>query len=378
MRIGMLCHYYPPHAGGIEIVVWNLARSLSARHEVTIVTSAIGGVDSATVVGTSVEDGITIVRTPAYNVTERFGIPYPVPAGGGLSAAVRSLASADVVHAHGALYAGSMHAASLARRNDVPLVVTEHVGFVEYRSRIVNAVESVAWGTVGDRVIGATSVLATINTRTEQWLRDRYPTTDIRFIGNGVDTKRFLPRVASERSEMRRAFGLPDDRPLVLFAGRDSDKKNLDAVLEMSRDEFHLVVCGARRGLVADGLTDLGLVPHDRMPKLFGCMDVMVQASTGEGFPLVVQEALASGVAIAILWDAGYDSSLDREVVVACDSVEQIAGAVRSLAVNEALRHRLSRAGRAWAEHHWSWDATAQAYEAVYTELAGARRRLAA
>jgi D-inositol-3-phosphate glycosyltransferase len=373
MRIGMLCHYYPPHAGGVEIVVWNLARSLAHRHEVTIVTSAIGADE-----GTSVEDGITIVRTPAYNVTERFGIPYPIPAGGGLSAAVKSLASADVVHAHGALYPGSIHAATLARRHDVPLVVTEHVGFVQYPNRIVNAVEAAAWGTVGDRVIGSTSVLATINTRIEGWLRDRYATTDIRFIGNGVDTKRFYPRASSERADARRAFGLPDDRPLVLFAGRDSDKKNFDAVLEMSREHFHLVVCGARRGLKTSGLTDLGLVPHDQMPRLFGCMDVMVQASTGEGFPLVVQEALASGVAIAILWDAGYASSLDRGVVVACDGVEQIEGAVRSLAVNEALRHRLSRDGRAWAERHWSWEATAQAYESVYTELAGAKRRLAA
>ena len=71
----------------------------------------------------------------------------------GLGDAIRALASADVVHAHGALYAGSIHAARLARRDRVPLVVTEHVGFVDYRSRLVNAVESAAWAMVGDRVI---------------------------------------------------------------------------------------------------------------------------------------------------------------------------------------------------------------------------------
>ena len=76
----MLCHYYPPHPGGIEIVVWNLARALASRHEVTIVTSAIGSTT-----GTSVEDDITVVRTPAFNPTEWFGIPYPVPAGSGLA-----------------------------------------------------------------------------------------------------------------------------------------------------------------------------------------------------------------------------------------------------------------------------------------------------
>jgi glycosyltransferase involved in cell wall biosynthesis len=373
MRIGMLCHYYLPHPGGIEIVVWNLARALAERHDVTIVTSAIGAA-----AGTTTEDGVTLVRTSASNVTERFGIPYPIPVGPGLRTAVKALASCDVLHAHGALYAGSVHAARLARRQAIPLVLTEHVGFVQYPSRIVNAVEAAAWSSIGDRVVGSTRAVATINARIERWLRDRYSGADIRFIANGVDTARFHPATPWERSSFRRELKLPEDRPLVLFAGRDSDKKNLDAVLSMPRDDFHLVICGAQRGLQADGLTDLGILPYDRMPRLFRAIDVMVQASTGEGFPLVVQEALATGVAIAILWDPGYATSLDRGVVAACDTVEQLAGAVRSLAVDDAFRCRLAREGRAWAERHWSWQATARAYEALYADFAKPGQRRAA
>jgi hypothetical protein len=40
------------------------------------------------------------------------GIPYPIPIGGGLRDAMRSLTSADLLHAHGALYATSIHAAA--------------------------------------------------------------------------------------------------------------------------------------------------------------------------------------------------------------------------------------------------------------------------
>ena len=370
----MLCHYYPPHMGGVEFVVWNVARCLAARHEVTIVTSAIGSE-----VGTSVDDGITIVRTAAHNLTERFGIPYPVPAGNGLARAVQELASVDVMHAHGALYPGSIHASRVARKHDVPLVLTEHVGFVQYPSRIVNAVEAAAWSTIGDRVVAATSALATINTRIQHWLATRYPTVDLRFIGNGVDTRRFFVRPHSHRADLRREFGLPDDKPIVLFAGRDSDKKNLDAVLAYPRDAFHLVICGAKRDLRAPGVTDLGLVPYDAMPRLLSASDIMIQASTGEGFPLVVQEALSSGVPIAILWDSGYATSLDRNVVAAADTIETLGVTLTSLATNEALRHRLARDGRAWAERHWSWEATADAYEALYVEVVGkSRRRLAA
>jgi hypothetical protein len=38
----MLCSNYPPHPGGLEVMVQNLARGLARRHEVTVVTSAFG------------------------------------------------------------------------------------------------------------------------------------------------------------------------------------------------------------------------------------------------------------------------------------------------------------------------------------------------
>jgi len=360
----MLCHNYPPHPGGLEVMVRNLACGLARRHEVTLVTSAFDGAE-----GRSEEDGFVVHRVPAFHATEGMGIPYPIPTGRGVSDALAALASADLLHAHGALYPTTIHAARLARRRAVPLVVTEHVGFVEYGSRVVNAVEAVAWSTIGDRVMRATSAITTYNSRVQHWLGTRYPGSDIRFIGNGVDTAAFRPRTTAERSELRRSFGVPDDRPLVLFAARQSEKKNLDDVLAITRDDFHLVVCGATRGLSGANLTDLGLVRYDRMPELFGCVDALVHASTGEGLPLAVQEALASGVPIALLWDPGYAAWLDRDAVAACDSLEQLGPAVHALASSEARRSELSRAGRAWTERHWSWDVTVAAYEQVYADV---------
>jgi glycosyltransferase involved in cell wall biosynthesis len=368
----MLCHNYPPHPGGLEVMVRNLASGLAKRHDVTLVTSAFDGAE-----GTSVEDGMIVHRVPAFHATERVGIPYPIPMGRALEIALRALTSVDLLHAHGALYPTTIHAARLAKRRTVPFVVTEHVGFVEYGNPVVNAVEAVAWSTIGDRVMTTSNAVTTYNSRVQQWLGRRYPSREIRFIGNGVDTTAFRPRRASDRSELRRSFGLPDDRPLVLFAARDSEKKNLADVLRFTRDEFHLVVCGATRGLTGTGLTDLGIVPYDRMPALFGCVDAMVHASTGEGFPLAVQEALACGLPIALLWDPGYAAWLDRSVVSACDSIPELETAVRSLAADETVRCRLARAGREWTERKWSWDATVQAYEDLYGHVTNTKRKSA-
>jgi D-inositol-3-phosphate glycosyltransferase len=360
----MLCHNYPPHPGGLEVMVRNLARGLARRHDVTLVTSAFDGAE-----GKAVEDGMTVWRVPAIHTTERVGIPYPIPMGDMLGAALRSLTSVDLLHAHGALYRTSIHAARLSRRRAVPFVITEHVGFVEHGNPMVNAVESVVWSTIGDRVMKDTNAVTTYNSRVQEWLGKRYPARDIRFIGNGVDTATFRPRRSEERLALRRSFGLPDDRPLVLFAARDSEKKNLGDVLKLTRDGFHLVVCGTARGLKGENLTDLGIVPYDRMSGLFGCVDAMVHTSTGEGVPLPVQEALASGLPIALLWDPAYAAWLDRSAVAACDSIEQLGEAVRSLAADATLRCRLSRAGREWTERKWSWDATVQAYERLYADV---------
>ena len=360
----MLCHYYPPHSGGVEIVAWNLARRLAERHEVTIVTSASNGTH-----GVTDEDGIVVHRVPSVHATERFGIPYPMPIGPGFNAARRALATVDVLHAHGSLYLGTLEAARVARRRRVPLVITEHVGFIRYSRRAVNVVEALAWSTIGNRVMSATSAVATINSRIHGWLEARYPESNLRFIANGVDTVKFRRRPDGERAAARRSLGLPEGVPLVLFVGRDSEKKNFDAVLNVPRDHFHLVVCGARRDLRAERVTDLGIVPYDRMPDLFASVDAMALASTGEGFPLVVQEAMASGVPVALLWDPGYTASLDRTVVASCDSTAELAETLTRVASDADLRARLSAAGRAWAEQRWSWDATTRSYEQLYADV---------
>ena len=40
MRLGILCHNYPPHPGGLEVMVRTVATQLARRgHQVTVMTS---------------------------------------------------------------------------------------------------------------------------------------------------------------------------------------------------------------------------------------------------------------------------------------------------------------------------------------------------
>jgi glycosyltransferase involved in cell wall biosynthesis len=313
-------------------------------------------------------------RLPAVHATERAGVPYPVPLGKGAAAANRALAESDVLHAHGSLYLTTAYAAGLARRKNVPLVVTEHVGFVVYPSAFLNSVQRAAWRLIGDRVIGAAAGIATFNERVASFLRGRYPRARLVSLPNGVDTARFHPGSQQERRAIRARLSLPQDLPIALFAGRDAPKKNLRFVLGIPRDVFHLVVCGDVRGLHGERLTDLGLVPHAAMADLYRAADFLVHAASGEGFPLTVQEALACGLPVILLWDEGYGASIDRDAVLACSTLEQLSRAVRAVAVDPEHLGELSRRGRAEAENRWSWDATARSYLELY-RVCGARAR---
>jgi glycosyltransferase involved in cell wall biosynthesis len=365
----MFCHNYLPHPGGVEVMVWNLARGLAERHEVVLVSSAYGGSS-----GVTREDGIEVHRLPSCHLTERMGVPYPVPLGPGVARALGAAATADVVHAHGALYATTLMARRAARRARAPLVLTEHVGFVEYANPVVNAVQRLAWKAIGDRTVKRSGAVVALSERVLEWLAERAG-REVKFVGNGVDFARFRPRSAAERRTLRESFGLPESEVLAIFAGRDSAKKNLDVALAAPRRNFTLVLCGAARGLRADRLIDLGVLPHDRMADLFACVDVMVHPATGEGFPLAVQESIASAVPVVLLWDDGYRRLLPRELVVACDTTSEVAPKLAALTADPARRAALGAAGREWAERHWSWAANVAAYEGIYHEAVADARQ---
>src|SRR6202035_634869 len=140
------------------------------------------------------------------------------------------------------------------------------------------------------------------------------------------------------------------------FVGRQSEKKNLEWMLERPRRGFRLVVCGAARRLPAD-VVNLGVLPHERMPELYAAADLMINPSAGEGFPLALQEAMASGLPVALLWDPGYERWLDRAAAASCDTLAELEETVEALAADPAAPGALAQRARAWAEDRWSWGA---------------------
>jgi D-inositol-3-phosphate glycosyltransferase len=355
MRIGIATHNYPPHLGGLEAIVHELTRGFARRHEVIVVSTAWQGES-----GVTSEDGATVHRLRAWHGAESHGVPYALPLGPGTFRAMAALRSCDVLHAHGSLYSTTLLAV-MARRREVPLFITEHVGFVAYSSRVLDAAQRLAWTSIGTAVVRRSAKVVAYNSRVRAWLAARFGDRAVAFIANGVDTVRFHPRSSDDRRKARARLGLPADEVLALFVGRAALKKNLDAVLQYGAREYRLVVCGAPRTL-RGGVLDLGAVPYAEMPDVFAAADFLLHAATGEGFPVTVQEAMASGLPVTLLWDSGYAGSVDRNAVVAVDSLEGLGQAAVRLAVTPELRQEFGDRSREFALRNWNWDSTVEQY----------------
>lgn len=377
MRILIVTHYTLPHVGGVEVLADQLGRAaVGAGHEVDWVTSASEpGVERE-----ETRAGVRVTRIPAWNGLERrLHVPYPVFAPGVVPALWRAVNSADVVHAHGFLYIGSLLALLFAWLRNKPLVVTEHVGFVPYRTPILNALQRAAFALVTPLFLRHADAVVTYNQRVHDWLAARTPWPErLHFVVNGVDTERFRPPTPEERAGARRQFGLPADRPMALFAGRFVEKKGTDLLWRSADPAYDLLVCGSSApvgDVDASRVHSLGRVDHAEMHRVYWAADVFVMPSHGEGFPVAIMEAMACGLPVVAVRDRAYDTYVGPEEMLQVDArPEEIRAAISGLLRDAAVCAARGQAARTRAAQMFSLSEFARRHLDVFAAAICSRR----
>ena len=200
-------------------------------------------------------------------------------------------------------------------------------------------------------------------------------------IGHGIELGFLGPR---DRAASRRELGLPDDGPMVSFAGRLVPDKGVDVLLDaVARTpglRALIVGEGPAGGALRAQAARLGIedrvrfhapLPMERVAVAFTAGDVVAMPSRHEPWGRVAVEAMACGVPL-VAGAAGHLPALvgDHGRLVRPGDADDLARALRE-AIEEPEPARSERVARA-REYaaSFSWAALAERWEAVYREVA--------
>jgi glycosyltransferase involved in cell wall biosynthesis len=220
------------------------------------------------------------------------------------------------------------------------------------------------------------------------------PAERIRLLPHGVDTARFHPASPEERVSLRARLGLPAGL-LAVYSGRLLRGKGLEALVDALAAPsvpplVCLIVVGSGEGQALDATPDLkrrvaerGLEARvvfagrsERVEDYLRACDVFVFPSLFEALGIALVEAAACGLpAIASrtggIVDVVEDGRSGR--LVTPGDVEELAGALSSLARDEPSRVAMGAAARAVAVARFDERDVLEGYRALFRELSSSR-----
>jgi len=372
MKLLVVTHYFESHRSGIELIAGRLVRELLDLGEEVVWLSS-----NASPAPSDRKDGFKGVAVNALNVTERYlGIPFPIPSLTGIFQIRREVRRADVVLLQDSLYPACIAAFLFARSSRTPLVIAAHVGMVPYNNPVFRTLMSLANRIVVRPMLASADRIAFFSEITARYFSDVPFRSPPKMMFTGVDTGIFFPARPGQKRELRGPLGLAPDRPIALFVGRFVEKKGLHILARMAHLRPDMLWAFAGWGHLNPrdwGLPNVMVFSNlsgASLADLYRASDLLVLPSKGEGFPLVVQEALACGLPVVCSAETTVADAAISEFLCGVTLDErhpEITAAAFCAEVDRALagggNARHSGAERfKFVSSRYSWQATAVEY----------------
>jgi glycosyltransferase involved in cell wall biosynthesis len=360
--------FYPPRLGGMERVAQTVAELLAERHDVEVLTTTCGS-DGAP--PREHGKGVRIRRCRGLELAH-------TPLSPGLVLRLLALPRRAIVHAHVAqafLPEMVWLTSSLRRRR---YIIHFHLD-VDASGRFGMLLPAYKRFVLGPVLRRATAVVA-LSWPQADFLTSRYGVRRDRVVvvPNGVGPSFYRhpdPRPSRAAAEPLR----------LLFVGRLDAQKNVIRLLEAMTHvtapvDLVLVGEGEQRDLIEEHLQTLDL----RTVRLVGAQagadlvawyrwaDAFVLPSDKEGMPLVLLEAMASGLAIISTDVPGSREVLDGVGLLADPVPEALGEAIQRVATDPELRAKLACASAERSPHH-SWNERIVDLEHLYDRVAQAQ-----
>ena len=222
------------------------------------------------------------------------------------------------------------------------------------------------------------------STRDDIVARQRLDPERVTFLSNGIDTDWFVPAEAAARGAARWELGLPADSVVVAGLGRLHLQKNWPLFVRVAArfPQAIFVVAGTgpeeadlRKILADEQIDNVQLLGFRDTRTVLGAADVFLLTSDYEGTPMILLEAMSSGLpcvvsavdgCLEILGD-GRGGSTARPGEIA-----DFAGQLEDYIGSAELRRAQGATARERAVTSFDARAQAREVEALYERLLGA------
>lgn len=225
--------------------------------------------------------------------------------------------------------------------------------------------------------IGAADALIAVSAALKQGLVELgAPADKITVLRNGVDLTHFAPQ--PDREGLRRTLGFTG--PTLLSVGHLIERKRvhltIEALTHLPGHSLLIVGDGPERAALAALATDRGVagrvrfagpVQHAELPRYYTAADMMVLASSREGWANVLLESMACGTPVVAT-----DAWGSREAIAAPEAgcvVDEASGAAIAAAIATLAGRGPDREATRRYAAQFSWDATTQGQLDVFGRL---------
>lgn len=359
-RIVQVSAYYPPHLGGQEVVVQELATRLALADErVEVVTSDLGGRR-----GSALESGVRVTRLKSWEVGHSaitLGLFWWL---------VRNVRRDTVVHLHVGQFFTS----------EIIWLASKVIGFkyilqVHYYpepsgplGKILPLYRKLFFG----RELRDAAQVIVLNNAHRRMIGERYGRHEnVVIMRNGVSPEFFrMARQADPAGPME-----------LVFVGRLSQTKNLDRLIQAlgvadTKVTLHIIGDGECRGALeeaaraqgAGSVVFHGRLSRDEIMQFYASCDGFILASLSEAQPLALLEAMACRIPAIATSGVRFEELAECAVVVDPTAEGLAAGIDRLAGMSASGRADLVERAFRRAERH-EWSQVLESYIRLYRSL---------
>jgi phosphatidylinositol N-acetylglucosaminyltransferase subunit A len=369
-HIAMVCDFFYPRLGGVEMHIWSLSQHLiQLGHKVIVITHAYDNRK-----GVRYMPGpLKVYYCPFIPMTDQDILP-TVTATFPLWRQIMIREGIDLVHVHQATSVMSNESVVYAAAMGIPSVYTDHslFQFDDVAGVVLNRVLETTLSTL------TAAICVSYACRDNLILRAKLDPAKVRVIPNAVDPSKFMPPSAQPSK----------DRIKVVVVSRLVYRKGVDLLVGIipkichAMDHVDFIVGGdgnkllnlqemVEREQLQDRVTFLGAVPHSNVAGVLQQGHVFLNCSLTESFCIAILEAASCGLLVVSTNVGGVPEVLEPDMIVLCsptvnaltDGLQQaIVRQVGSNAVDPHDAHRR-------IERMYSWHRVALQNIQTYDQI---------